>query len=257
MDVVLLAGGLGTRLSEQTEVRPKPMVEIGGRPILWHIMKLYAQHDFKDFWIALGYKGSMIKQYFLNYYQLGGDLSIDLKDGNVEIARPQTEDWRVHLIDTGLHTNTGGRLEKLFDRMPGDTFMLTYGDGVANVDLTALLDFHKNNDALVTLTAVRPTARFGSLDFDGDLITRFSEKSQVREGWINGGYMVMDRGVSEYFNGPDTNLEKGILEKLAADGKLAVFKHDGFWQCMDTQREVSLLNEMWLEGDPPWKVWHD
>lgn len=254
MDVVLLAGGLGTRLSEQTEVRPKPMVEIGGRPILWHIMKHYAAHDFRDFWIALGYKGAMIKQYFLNYYQLGGDLTVDLQNGNVEMARPQTEDWRVHLIDTGVNTNTGGRLEQLFDRMPHKTFMLTYGDGVSNVDLRALLECHQNNDALVTISAVRPTARFGSLDFDGDRITRFSEKSQVREGWINGGFMVMDPGVRDYFAGPETNLEHGILEKLAAAGKLAVYRHDGYWQCMDTQREVTLLNELWA-ADPPWKVW--
>lgn len=257
MDVVLLAGGLGTRLSEQTEVRPKPMVEIGGRPILWHIMNHYAAHDFRDFWIALGYKGAMIKEYFLNYYQLGGDLTVNLKNGSVQIARTQTEDWRVHLIDTGVNTNTGGRLEKLRPSMPDQTFMLTYGDGVANIDLHALLKCHRQNNALATVSAVRPTARFGSLDFEGDLITRFSEKSQVREGWINGGFMVMEPGVRDYFAGPDTNLEHGILEKLAAAGQLAVYKHHGYWQCMDTQREVTLLNDLWQEGKPPWKVWHD
>ena len=259
MDVILLAGGLGTRLSEQTEVRPKPMVEIGGRPILWHIMKHYAHYDFNKFWVALGYKGSMIKEYFLNYYQMGCDLTVELKTGDVDVrkAQSQPEDWRVHLVDTGHNTMTGGRLKQLRGRMPDATFLLTYGDGVSNVDLDALLEFHKKRGAMVTLTAVRPTARFGSLDFDGDRITTFNEKAQVREGWINGGFMVMEPEVKNYLDGPQTNLEQHTLERIAADGQLAAYKHDGYWQCMDTQREVTLLNDLWQKGAPPWKVWHD
>ncbi len=257
INVVLLAGGLGTRLAEETVVKPKPMVDIGHRPVLWHIMKHYAHHGLRDFHVALGYKGEIIKQFFLHYHQLRGDLTIDLAEGHIEVAQRHAEDWRVHLVDTGSHTNTGGRLKRLLPRLGDGTFMLTYGDGVSNVDLGALLAFHRSHGLAATVTAVRPPARFGGLVFEGDRVAEFTEKPQIGEGWINGGFMVLEPRVGEYLTGPQTSLESDMLEGLAADGQLAAYRHDGFWQCMDTKREVDMLEAMWRRGDAPWKVWHD
>jgi glucose-1-phosphate cytidylyltransferase len=252
--VVLLAGGLGTRLVEETEVKPKPMVEIGGRPILWHIMKHYAHFGFNDFYVALGYKGEVIKHYFLDYHTLSGDLLVDLGRGKVHAQRRSREDWRIHLVDTGLETNTGGRIRRL-QSMIGGTFMVTYGDGVSNVDFRELLAFHRSHGLLATLTAVRPPARFGGLVFRGDRIKRFTEKPQTGEGWINGGFMVFEPGVFDYFTNDKTSLESDVLERLAEAGELAAFKHGDFWQCMDHLRDVRLLQGLWQSGNPPWKMW--
>lgn len=255
MKVVLLAGGMGTRLSEETEIRPKPMIEIGDRPILWHIMKIYAHYGFNDFYIALGYKGEAIKRYFLEMQTLTGSLTIQLKDGKVERHDGEPEDWQVHLIDTGLETQTGGRLARLKPYLDDATFMLTYGDGVSNIDLNALLRFHRAQGRIATVTAVRPPARFGGLVLQGNLAVGFTEKSQVNEGWINGGFFVFEPQVFGYLDGDETNLEADVLTRLAADGQLAAYQHTGFWQCMDTLREKRLLEHLWKEGDKPWKVW--
>jgi glucose-1-phosphate cytidylyltransferase len=255
MKVVLLAGGLGTRLAEETEVKPKPMVEIGGRPILWHIMKLYAHHGFREFCLALGYKGEMIKRYFLDYYRLSGSLTVNTGTGDVMGRSRPDEDWLVHLVDTGLDTLTGGRVKRLEPWLAGETFMLTYGDGVADIDLTTLVAFHRSHGKMATVTAVRPPARFGGLEFDGDLVQAFTEKPQIGEGWINGGYMVLEPGILEYLGGDGCSLEAVALERLAADNQLAAYKHDGFWQCMDTVRDLKLLQSLWGSGTPPWKAW--
>ncbi len=255
MKVVILAGGLGTRLAEETEVKPKPMVEIGERPILWHIMKHYAHFGFKEFFIALGYKGEVIKRYFLDYYTLNGSLSIDLSNGNVQVQNKECEDWMVHLIDTGLNTLTGGRVKRLAQWLRDDTFMVTYGDGVSDIDLQNLLHFHRSHGRLATVTAVRPPARFGGMIFDGDLVAEFTEKPQTGEGWINGGFLVFEPGVFEYIEGDSTSLEAHALERLAADRQLAVYRHDRFWQCMDTMRDKRLLESLWQEQRAPWKIW--
>ena len=255
MKVVILAGGVGSRLSEETEIRPKPMVEIGSRPMLWHILKHYGAYGFKEFLIALGYKGEAIKRYFLDYRELNGSLRIDLGSGRVEHYQREAEDWVVHLIDTGLHTNTGGRLKRLESLLGGETFMLTYGDGVADIDLGALLSFHREKSRIATVTAVRPPARFGGLVFNGELIREFVEKPQIGEGWINGGFMVFEPAVFTYLEDDATLLESGALERLAADGQLAAYRHESFWQCMDTLRDKRLLDRLWQEGEPPWKVW--
>jgi glucose-1-phosphate cytidylyltransferase len=256
MKVVILAGGMGTRLTEQTEVRPKPMVEIGGRPILWHIMKHYAHHGFHEFVIALGYKGEAIKRYFLDYHALSADMTVKLGGGEVKVHRPAAEDWTVHLVDTGLSTMTGGRVKRLESLIGEERFLLTYGDGVCNVDLNKLLDFHKAHGKLATVTAVRPPARFGGLVFEGDMIREFTEKPQIGEGWINGGFMVFEPGVFEYLTkGDATVLEADALEQLARDGQLAAFRHDAFWQCMDTLRELKVLEKLWESGHPPWRLW--
>jgi glucose-1-phosphate cytidylyltransferase len=254
MNVMILAGGYGTRLAEETETIPKPMVEIGGRPILWHILRHYAHYGFCDFHIALGYKGHVIKRYFSDYCQLQGSISVDL--GKAEIVRREEpiEDWRVHLIDTGRDTNTGGRVAQLAQRLTGESFMLTYGDGVSDVDLRALLAFHKSHGRAATVTAVRPPARFGGIRFDGDQVVGFSEKSQVSEGWINGGFFVFEPEALDYVDN-NGSLEFETLERLAADNQLAAFKHEGFWQCMDTLRDKNLLQAHWDEGTAPWKVW--
>jgi glucose-1-phosphate cytidylyltransferase len=258
MKVVILAGGFGTRLAEHTEVRPKPMVEVGGRPILWHILKHYTRFDHREFVVALGYKGEMIKRYFLDYQTLTGNLTVDLAAGTVNPAdvehREPSEDWKLHLIDTGQDVMTGGRLRQLRPLLD-ETFMLTYGDGVANVDLDALLAFHRRQGLLATVTAVRPPARFGGLVFEGDRIAQFTEKPQIGEGWINGGFMVFEPGVFDYLHGPQTILEADTLEALASDGQLAAYRHDDFWQCMDTKRELDLLQKLWNVGDAPWKTW--
>jgi glucose-1-phosphate cytidylyltransferase len=255
MKVVILAGGLGTRLSEETERKPKPMVEIGGRPILWHILKHYAHHGFEDFYLALGYKAEVVKRYFLDYHALRRDLTIDLADGKVEVRQGGAEDWRVHLLDTGLHTNTGGRLKALEPHLADGTFMLTYGDGVSDVDLRALLDFHRGHGLLATVTAVRPPARFGGLVLDGDRVQEFTEKPQIGEGWINGGFMVFEPGILDYLESPDDSLEIVALERAAEDGQLAAFRHDRFWRCMDTLRDLRVLEELWQGGAAPWRVW--
>jgi glucose-1-phosphate cytidylyltransferase len=255
MKVVILAGGLGTRLAEETQVRPKPMVEIGGRPILWHIMKLYEHNQFREFFIALGYKGDEIKRFFRDYSSLTADLTIDLADGKVEAHNRGCEDWKVHLVDTGYDTLTGGRVKRLERRLSDATFMVTYGDGLADIDLAALLTFHRSHGRIATVTAVRPPARFGGLVVEGDLIKCFTEKPQAGEGWINGGFLVFEPAVFDYLSGDDSSLEADALERLAADGQLAAFRHAGFWQCMDTLRDKHLLESLWREGRAPWKVW--
>jgi glucose-1-phosphate cytidylyltransferase len=254
MKVTILAGGLGTRLQEETTVKPKPMVEIGGRPILWHIMNIYAAHGDNEFIVALGYKGEVIKNYFLNYYYLRNSFSIHLGNGRVHVHDAGREDWVVHLIDTGLRTETGGRIKRLAPRIGNETFMMTYGDGVANINIEELVAFHREHGKLATVTAVRPPARFGGLSFDGDLVARFVEKPQIGEGWINGGFFVLEPGVFDYIEGDGTIFEREPLERLACDGQLGAYRHDGFWRCMDTLRDVRLLESLWREGKAPWKV---
>jgi glucose-1-phosphate cytidylyltransferase len=255
MKVGILAGGLGSRLAEETEIRPKPMVEIGGRPILWHIMKYYSAFDFNQFVIALGYKGEYIKKYMVDYCHLYNDVTVHQGQGRIEVHEGPRDDWTAELIDTGQQTQTGGRILRLKPYMGDETFMLTWGDGVADIDLKALLAFHKAHGKLATLTAVRPTARFGRLELDGNQIAEFSEKPQTGEGWINGAFFVLEPGIFDYIAGDDTQWEKEPLEQLAKDGQLMAYLHDGFWQCMDTLREKYILQTMWDGGDAPWKVW--
>jgi len=255
MKAGILAGGYGSRLAEETSVRPKPMVEIGGRPILWHIMKHYSHHGFHDFVIALGYKGEMIKEYFIDYSALSNNLTVDLKSGTLKSHAGEKPDWTVELIDTGMDTLTGGRIKRLAPYLGNGTFMLTWGDGVSDVDLKALLAFHKAHGKLATLTAVRPPARYGYLDLEGDQVKVFSEKSQLQEGWINGAYFVLEPGVFDYIEGDDTQWEREPLERLAQDGQLMAFRHTSFWQCMDTMREKHILERHWQTGQAPWKVW--
>lgn len=257
MKVVILCGGFGTRLSEETAIRPKPMVEIGGRPILWHIMRGYANFGFGEFILALGYKGELIKRYFLDYYHLHCDLSVSLAEGRITANHGSREDWVVHLVDTGLHTQSGGRVKRLAWWLGNETFMLTYGDGVSNVDLQDLLRFHRSHGRLATVTAVRPPARFGGLSFSGDLVAEFSEKPQVGEGWINGGFFVLEPGILDYVDGDETEFERQPLERLARDGQLVAYRHTAFWQCMDTLRDVRLLEGLWASGQAPWKTWSD
>jgi glucose-1-phosphate cytidylyltransferase len=255
MKVVILAGGLGTRLSEETTLRPKPMVEIGGKPLLWHIMNIYADHGFKDFLVACGYKGDFIKEYFHSYLTRSNDYFIDLENGSCDVVSRNGIDWRVGMIDTGLNTMTGGRLLRLREWLQGETFMVTYGDGVGNVDITSLLEFHRDNGKLATVTAVRPPARFGGLKLNGDAVCRFSEKSQTDEGWINGGFFVFEPEVLDYLADDGTILEREALENLASDGELVAFRHDGFWQPMDTLREKQQLEALWQSGNAPWATW--
>jgi glucose-1-phosphate cytidylyltransferase len=255
MKVVILAGGLGTRLAEETEVKPKPMVEIGGKPILWHIMKHYSHYGFKEFFIALGYKSDVIKRYFLDYYTLNGSMTIDFSSGKVEMQNKECEDWLLHLMDTDMQTNTGGRVKRLEPWLQGGTFMVTYGDGVCNVNLQGLLRFHHSHKRIATVTAVRPPARFGGLVFDGDMVAEFTEKPQIGEGWINGGFLVFEPAIFDYLEGDHSSLEADMLERLAADHQLSAYKHDGFWQCMDTLRDKLLLEGLWRDGKAPWKVW--
>lgn len=255
MKVVILAGGLGTRLAEETEVRPKPMVEVGGYPILWHIMKHYAHYGFTEFFIALGYKGDMIKRYFLDYYSVSSNLTVALRHGEVQVIDGRYEDWTVHLIDTGLATNTGGRVRRLLPWLGDEPFMVTYGDGVCNVDLGALVAFHRRHGRTATVTAVRPPARYGGLIFDGDIVSSFTEKPQSGEGWINGGFLVFEPGMFRYLDDDQSSLEIDALERLAADRQLAAYRHTDFWQCMDTLRDKRRLEEAWQAGQAPWKVW--
>ncbi len=258
MKVVILCGGLGTRLREETEYRPKPMVEVGGRPILWHIMKIYAHHGFRDFVLCLGYRGAMIKDYFLKYEAMNNDFTICLgKLGAVAYHGEHDEqDYRVTLADTGPETMTGGRLKRVARYVCGDTFLMTYGDGIADVDLKALVAFHRTHGKLATLTTVRPTSRFGILKLGGDSrVTEFAEKPQIDDGWINAGFCVFDRRVFDYLGGDDCVLEREPLERLACEGQLMAFRHEGFFYAMDTYREYQHLNELWARGKAPWKIW--
>ncbi len=256
MKVAILCGGLGTRLREETEFRPKPMVEIGGRPILWHIMKGYAHFGFNDFVLALGYKGHCIRDYFLQYKAHNTDITVSLGTGELTVhgESHSEDDWVVTLSETGAETLTGGRLKRLSSQLDS-TFLATYGDGVSNVNLTELVSHHKKMGKLATVSAVRPSSRFGELRIENGIVTVFQEKPQTNEGWINGGFFVFEREVLELISGDDETLEQGLLTRLADSGQLAVYQHRGFWQCMDTAREMELLNESWRKGNAPWRVW--
>jgi glucose-1-phosphate cytidylyltransferase len=257
MKVAILAGGVGTRLAEETEVKPKPMVEIGGRPILWHIMMHYSHYGFGEFVVALGYKGEVIKRYMVDYCSLNSNLTVRLQTGEVELNGGYRPDWTVELVDTGVSTLTGGRIKRLAPYLGDGTFMLTWGDGVSDVNLRDLLAFHRAHGRLATLTAVRPPARFGHLDLDGDRVVEFSEKPQTREGWINGAFFVLEPGALDYIDGDDTQWEREPMERLARDGQLMAYRHTSFWQCMDTLRDKRLLETLWEGGRAPWKIWEE
>ena len=254
MKTVILCGGKGTRLSEETSFLPKPMIKIGEKPMLWHIMNIYSNYGQNEFILALGYKGEIIKEYFLNYYALNSDLTIDISSGQVNYQQSQKQNWKVELVDTGMNTLTGGRLLRLESMLrPQGTFMLTYGDGVANIDINALVEFHKSHGKIATVTAVHPTARFGGITLDGNQIAEFKEKQQGGEGLINGGFFVFEPEIFDYLENDETILERSPLEKLANDRQLMAYKHSSFWQCMDTIRERNILEELWTTGIPPWK----
>jgi len=256
VQVVILCGGLGTRIAEETEVRPKPMVEIGGRPILWHIMKRYSHYGYTDFALCLGYKGDVIREYFVNYHVMNSDVRVHLGERRIEHLSSFHDEgkWRVLLAETGALTSTGGRLHRVAPYIEGDRFMLTYGDGLADIDLTKLVRFHRESGRLATVTGVRPMSRFGEIHGEGDLVREFREKPQLDEGWVSGGFFVFERGALDYF-GPDSVLERAPLERLAQDGQLALFRHDGYWRAMDTLREKRQLEQEWESGHPAWKVW--
>jgi len=257
MKVGILAGGFGSRLAEETEVKPKPMVEIGGRPILWHVMMHYSYYGFKNFVIALGYKGEVIKKYIVDYCSLESNLTVNLKKGKVNVHNTSKQDWIVDLVDTGIRTQTGGRIKHLKPYLGNNTFMLTWGDGVSDVNLHKLLAFHRSHGKLATITAVRPPARYGYMKFKGDEVKKFTEKPQIGEGWINGAFFVLEPGVFDYIEGDETVWEREPLEKLAEDGQLMAYRHTSFWQCMDTLREKYLLESLWQSGKAPWKIWSD
>ncbi|HEX4348181.1 MAG TPA: glucose-1-phosphate cytidylyltransferase [Vicinamibacterales bacterium] len=257
MKAVILAGGLGSRLSEETALKPKPMVEIGGKPILWHIMNLYAAYGVDEFIVALGYRAEVVKEYFLNFYALNNNITLDLATGSTTVHDGNQPRWKVHLVDTGLHTQTGGRVKRI-ERWLGEheTFLMTYGDGVADVDVRKLIRFHESHGKLATVTTVRPPARFGGIVFDGgNRVAEFTEKPQTGEGWINGGFFVLNRAALKYVEGDATLWERDPMERLAADGELMAYRHEGFWQPMDTLREKRLLEDLWTSGSAPWKVW--
>ncbi|MBV9894107.1 MAG: glucose-1-phosphate cytidylyltransferase [Chloroflexi bacterium] len=256
MKTVILAGGAGTRLSEETDAKPKPMVEIGGRPVLWHIMKHYAFYGFNEFIVALGYRGDVVRRYFLDFAVFRNHLTIDLDSGSVASRQKvPLEPWRVHLIETGESTNTGGRLLQLKQLLEGERFFLTYGDGVSNINLPELLEFHAAHRRAATVTAVRPPARFGGLELEDDRVIAFTEKAQVVEGWINGGFFVFEPAIFEYLNADSDSLEYDALAALAADDQLRAYRHTDFWQCMDTLRDVRYLQALWHASNPPWKLW--
>lgn len=254
MKVIVLAGGFGTRLSEYTETIPKPMVTVGGRPILWHIMNTYASFNHKDFYLALGYKAEVIKEYFLHYRSLNADFTVDLGNGNVDSLQADKIDWNVTLVHTGLESMTGGRVKRMQPFIGDETFLLTYGDGVADIDVGALIDFHRSHGKMVTVSAVHPGARFGELDMEGDRVSSFKEKPQITQGWVNGGYFVIEPEFFNLIDGDATILEREPLEKAAEMGELMAYRHDRFWQCMDTKRDRDSLEEMWQSGHPPWKI---
>jgi glucose-1-phosphate cytidylyltransferase len=255
LKAVILAGGLGTRISEESHLKPKPMVEIGGKPVLWHVMKIYSHHGINDFVICLGYKGYVIKEYFANYFLHMSDVTFDIANNRMEVHQGGAEPWRVTLVDTGEHTMTGGRLKRVAPYLPQGDFCFTYGDGLSNVDLPALIAFHRKQGALATVTAVQPPGRFGALDFDRERITGFREKPEGDGGWVNGGFFVLSPQVLQYIAGDATIWERDPLEQLARDGQLAAYRHRGFWLPMDTLRDKLHLEELWNRGDPPWKVW--
>jgi len=255
MKVVILAGGLGTRLGEITETRPKPMVEIGGRPVLWHIMKTYARYGFNEFVVALGYKGELIKDYFINYRHHANSLKVSLKTGDVEVCSDDCEDWVVHLLDTGVDTMTGGRIKRAAEYVGNEPFMLTYGDGVANINVAEAVDFHRRHGKLATVTAVHPPSRFGGITLNDNLVTRFAEKPRTNMGWINGGFFILEPAVASYINGDTTIFEREPLEQLAKEEQLMAFRHYEFWQCMDTLNDMRRLEKLWVRGKAPWKVW--
>ena len=255
MKVAILAGGFGTRLAEETEIRPKPMVEIGGKPILWHIMKIYGSFGFNDFIIALGYKGEIIKKYMVDYCALCDDLTVDMKNGEVKHRGNNGLDWTVELIDTGLSTQTGGRIKRLAPYIGNERFMLTWGDGVSDINLSDLITFHESHGKLATMTAVRPPARYGHLELENNSVKKFSEKPQTGEGWINGAFFVLEPGIFDYIRSDETVWEKEPLERLSQDGELMAYQHTSFWQCMDTLREKYILEEFWKSGKAPWKIW--
>jgi len=253
MQTVILAGGLGTRLSEETSLKPKPMVEIGDRPILQHIMEIYADAGHRDFVICLGYMGDMIKRHFMDWRALGGDLAIDFANGSVSRHGEPPHDWKVQLVETGADTQTGGRVRRAAKYLGNGPFMLTYGDGVSDLDLKGLVAFHKGHGKLATVTGVHPPARFGEMNVVGERVERFDEKPQLKQGWINGGFMVFERAVVDRIAGDETVLERDVLEPLAEEGQLMVWKHEGFWQCMDTLRDVRTLTALWESGRAPWR----
>ena len=257
MRVAILAGGQGTRLAEETEARPKPMVEIGGEPILWHIMRHYARFGHRDFVIALGYRGEDIKRHVVDRSVLAGNLAVDLGNGTVsrDVDHGGRDDWTIRLIETGLETQTGGRIRRLQPYLGNETFMLTWGDGLADVDLDALLAFHRTHGRLATVTAVRPPPRFGQLELDGDQVVDFVEKPPAEGGWINGAFFVLEPGIFRYIEGDDTPWEAEPMERLASDGQLMAYRHRSFWQCMDTIRDKRLLEALWADGTAPWKTW--
>ncbi len=255
MKVAILAGGVGTRLVEETEVKPKPMVEIGGRPILWHIMNHYAHYGYTEFVIALGYKGEYIKRWMMDYCLAGSNITVNTGSGEIIVHNRNQTNWTVDLVDTGLHTLTGGRIKRLAPWLGDSRFMLTWGDGVSNVDLGALARFHESHGKYATMTAVRPPARFGHLEFEEARVVRFTEKPQTSEGWINGAFFVLEPAVFNYIEGDQVQWEREPLERLASEGQLMAYKHDSFWQCMDTLRDKRLLQKMWDEGNAPWRVW--
>ncbi|MCH8898805.1 MAG: glucose-1-phosphate cytidylyltransferase [Chloroflexi bacterium] len=255
MKVVILAGGQGTRLAEETTILPKPMVEIGGKPILWHIMQIYAKHGYKDFLVACGHKGEVIKEYFHNFFVRTSDYFVDLGTGSLDVVNPNGIDWQIGVIDTGPDTMTGGRVLRLKKWLGESAFMVTYGDGLGNVDIRALMKFHRSQGKLATITAVRPPARFGELVLKGDMVCEFSEKPQTGEGWINGGFFVFEPQVFDYLSGDQSILEREPLERLASDGQLVAFRHEGFWQPMDTLRDKQLLESLWAGGNAPWNIW--
>jgi glucose-1-phosphate cytidylyltransferase len=256
MKAVILAGGLGSRLSEETVVRPKPMVEIGGKPMLWHIMNIYSAYGVNEFIVALGYKGEAIKEYFLNFYAFNNDITLDLSCGKTVIHDGRQPAWTLHLVDTGLTTSTGGRIKRIEPWLADDdTFMVTYGDGVSDIDIRSLMRFHGSHGKLATVTVVRPPARFGDVALESDRVSQFSEKPQTGEGWINGGFFVLNRRALDYIEGDDTIWERQPMSDLSRDGQLMAYRHTGFWQPMDTLREKQILERLWESGEAPWKVW--